>query len=112
MMLINPAMSLDANVVRNQQSPQTEHNGAGARRVNAGGRPQLNNNFITNSAKKSNGVKASTALSQQFNTIGEATNPNIAQSASVDRRAGGQQSFRIRKFSRHGSVSNRSTSKS
>lgn len=65
------------------------------------------NNFITQSAKSYQGHKAQTALSQQFNTIGA---PEEPVTASAGRRAGGQQSFRIRKFSRHGSLSRRSDS--
>ncbi len=73
---------------------------------------QLTNNFLGNSAKPYNaGPKASTALSHQFNTIGAPDNSHINKSASVDRRApGDQQSFRIRKFSRNGSLSKRSDS--
>lgn len=75
-----------------------------------------------NSAKPSfSGNQASTALSQQFNTIQcidgkraemavtgfDQAKTGLEQASPHDRRASGQQSFRIRKFSRQGSLSSR-----
>ena len=62
-MILLSQNSTSVNRNRNSQSPEIDQ-------LSAGVVPQRVNNYLTNSAKPSfSGNKATTALSQQFNTI-------------------------------------------